>query len=73
MSVQFSKLKSVHIRSYSSPYFLAFGLNTERYISPYLVRMWKNKDQNNSEYVHLMRSVSLGKLEKRWDIEMKSL
>ena len=24
-------VKSVHIRSYSSPYFPAFGLNTERY------------------------------------------
>ena len=24
-------MKSVHIRSYSGPYFPAFGLNTERY------------------------------------------
>ena len=38
--------KSVHIRSYSGPHFLAFGLR----ISPYSVRMRENADQNNSEY-----------------------
>ena len=36
-------VKSVLIRSYSSPYFPAFGLNT---------------DQNNSEYGHSLRSVN---------------
>ena len=25
-------------------------------ISPYLVQMWENKDQNNSEYGHFSRS-----------------
>ena len=34
-------MKSVRIRSYSGPYFPAFGLNT---------------DQNNSEYGHILRS-----------------
>ena len=34
-------VKSVRIRSYSSPYFPAFGLNT---------------DQNNSKYGHFLRS-----------------
>ena len=34
-------MKSVHIRSYSGPHFLAFGLSTERY----------------SEYGHFLRSV----------------
>ena len=34
-------MKSVCIRSYSGPYFPAFGLNT---------------DQNNSEYGHFLRS-----------------
>ena len=34
-------VKSVRIRSYSSPYFPAFGLNT---------------DQNNSEYGHFLHS-----------------
>ena len=57
-------VKSVRIQSYSGPYFLAFGLNTERYkesqrsISPYSVRMRENTDQNNSEYEHFSRSVS---------------
>ena len=43
--------------SYSGPYFPAFGLNTERYgeISPYLVQMRENTDQNNSEYWHFLR------------------
>ena len=45
-------VKSVRIRSFSGPYFPAFGLNTERYsvslriqsesIPPYLVQMWVN-------------------------------
>ena len=35
-------VKSVHIRSYSGPHFLAFGLNT---------------DHNNSIYGHFLRSV----------------
>ena len=39
-------VKSVQIRSFSGPYFPAFGLNTERYaISLYSVRMWKNTNQ----------------------------
>ena len=40
-------LKSVRIRSYSGPHFLAFGLNTGRY------------DLNNCEYGHFLRSVKL--------------
>ena len=32
----------------------------ERYgVSQYLVRMRENADQNNSEYVHFLRSVSM--------------
>ena len=59
-------VKKAHIRNYSGTHFPAFGLNTERYcpeygkvrsISPYLVRMRKNADQNNSEYGHFSRSV----------------
>ena len=52
-------VKSVGIRSYSGPYFPAFGLNTERIrsTSPYLVRMWENTVQNNSGYGHFWRSV----------------
>ena len=42
-------MKSVRIRSFSSPYFPAFGLNTERYrVSP-----------KNSEYGHFSRSDSI--------------
>ena len=51
--------KSVGIGSYSGPYFPC--IRTEygeiQSISPYLVRMWENKDQNNSEYRHLIRSI----------------
>ena len=42
MGYAFYGVKSVRIRSYSGPYFFAFGLNT---------------DQNNSEYGHFSRSV----------------
>ena len=44
--------KSVRVRSYSGPYFPAFGLN----MSPYLVRMRENTDQNNSKYGHFSSS-----------------
>ena len=52
-------IKSVLIRIYSGPHFLAFGLNTERLLrsSPYSVRMRENADQNNSEYGYFSGSV----------------
>ena len=40
--------KSVHIRSFSGPYFPTFGLNTERYS----VRTRENTDQKIFEYRH---------------------
>ena len=46
-------LKSVRIRSYSGPCFPAFGLNAERY------GVMRDTDQNNSEYAHFSRSVSI--------------
>ena len=57
-------VKSVRIRSYSGANFPAFGVNMERYwicLSPYSVRMWENADQNNFEYGHFLRSLSLSK------------
>ena len=47
-------VKSVRVRSFSGPYFLAFGLNTEIYSA----RMGGggNTDQNNSEYVRSLFS-----------------
>ena len=48
-------VKSARIRSFSGPYFPAFGLNTG--ISQYSVRMRENTDQKNSEYGHFSRSV----------------
>ena len=48
-------VKNVHIRSYSGPYFPAFGLNTER--SPYSVQVREKTDQTNSEYRHFSRSI----------------
>ena len=54
-------VKSVRIRSYSDPHFLAFGLNTERYgyfsvFSLNVGKCGKNEDQSNSEYGHFVRS-----------------
>ena len=47
ISNQLHCVKSVRIRSFSGPYFPAFGLNTERKsISPYSVGMRENTDQN---------------------------
>ena len=48
-------MKRVGTRSFSGPYFPAFGLNTERY--------WKireNADQKNPKYRHFPRSVIHG-------------
>ena len=45
-------VKSVRVRSFSGPYFLTFGLNTETYS----VRMRGNTDQNNSEYIRRLFS-----------------
>ena len=54
---RFHCVKSVRVRSFSGPYFLAFGLNTEIYSA----RMGGgNTDQNNSEYV---RSLVTNKIE----------
>ena len=54
----FNCVKSDRIWSFSGPYFLAFGLNTERYrVSLYSVRMRENTYQKNSEYGHFSRSV----------------
>ena len=47
-------LKNVCIQSYSSLYFPAFGLNTERYSVS--VQMWENVDRNNSKHGHFLRS-----------------
>ena len=49
-------VKNVRIRSFSGPYFPAFGLNTARYTSPYAIQMRENTDQKNSEYRHFSRS-----------------
>ena len=51
-----SIIKSVRIWSFSAPYFPTFGLNTERYSSPYSVRMREKLDQNYSKYGHLSHS-----------------
>ena len=51
LSVNSHRVKSVHIRSYSVPYFPAFGMNSKS-ISLYSVQMRENTDQNNSEYRH---------------------
>ena len=45
-------VKSIRIRSYSGPHIWSFILH----ISPYLVRMRENANQNNSKYVHFLRS-----------------
>ena len=56
-------VKSVHIRNYSSPYFPAFGLNTERCSKDVRIQSeyWKKTDHNNSEYGHFSGSVGQSK------------
>ena len=49
-------VKSVRIRSYSGPYFPAFGLNTQ---SSVFSSNAENADQIKSEYGHSLRSESL--------------
>ena len=49
-------VKSVSIRSYSGLHFPAYGYGKILRIPPYSARMRENADQNNSEYVHLLRS-----------------
>ena len=54
----FHCVKSVRIRSYSSPHFPAFGLNTETYSGSLHIQFNAGKcGQNNSEYGHFLRSV----------------
>ena len=52
-------VKSVRIRSFSGPYFPAFGLNMDRYRVSLQnsVRMRENTDRKNSEYGHFSHSV----------------
>ena len=55
-------VKNVRIRSYSGRHFPAFGLREILFIFPYSVQMRENADQNNSEYEHLLRSVTIPEL-----------
>ena len=53
-------MKSVHIRTYSGPYFPAFELNTERHevylrIQP---ECGKIIDENNNKYGNILRSAN---------------
>ena len=55
------RVKSVHIQSFSGPYFSTFGLNTERYSVSLRIqydRMGENTDQKNFEYGHFLHRVS---------------
>ena len=56
-------MNSVRIRSYSGPYFPAFGLNTIdirgiRSISPYSGLMRESADHNNPEHGRFLRSAN---------------
>ena len=53
--------KSVQIQSFSCPYFLAFGLNTERYSLSFRIHSECGKIRTRKNYVfgHFSRSVSL--------------
>ena len=48
-------VKSIGIRSYSGPYFPAFGLNTP-YLSVFIPNSRENTYQNNFEYGHFLHS-----------------
>ena len=52
--VQVDCVKSVCIRSFSSPYFPAFGLNTERYSRP---QAFLQISQNSQEYACVKQSL----------------
>ena len=67
-----SCVKSVRIRSYSGPYFPAFGLNAERYSVCFRIqsKMRENTDQNNSKCRHFLCSV---KHESRWSEMNRSM
>ena len=51
-------MKSVHIQSYSGPYFPAFGLNTERYGASLCIQSecGKIRSRKNSIFEHISRS-----------------
>ena len=52
-------MKSVHIRSFSGPYFPVFELNTEILGNcPYSVRMWENTDRKYSKCGHFVQCLS---------------
>ena len=53
-------MKSVHIRTYSGPYFPAFELNTERHEVSLRIQPEFGKiiDQNNNEYGHILCSAN---------------
>ena len=53
-------LKSVCFRSFTAPYFRAFGLNTERYFISLCIQSecGENTNQKNSEYRHILSSVN---------------
>ena len=70
LNSEYHGVKGVYIWSFSSPYFSAFGLNTERY-SPYSVQMRRNTDQKNSEYGHFSHSVYLNQYEMRANTNSK--
>ena len=54
-------VESVHIQSFSVPYFPTFGRDISPY-SPYSVQMMENTDQKNSEYGLFSRSFSHSEL-----------
>ena len=60
MSFALYCVKSIRIWSFSGPYFPAFGLNTEIYSVTLRIqsKCGKIMDQKNSEYGHLLRSVT---------------
>ena len=50
-------MKKVRIRSFSGPYFSAFGLNTERYrvslrIQSECEKIWNRKTPNTKNFLH---------------------
>ena len=61
-------MKIVRIRNFSAPYFSVFELNMDILLcrSSYLVRIWENMDQKNSEYRHFLLNKYIRKTQDGW-------
>ena len=64
-------MKSVRIRSYSGPYFPAFGLNTEKYsVSLRIQSEWEKMRTRRTAYTDTFHAVDI-KIPRKWFTEQR--